>query len=79
MAVTHAQEAEKAQAQPVDSCSFPPGMLPALCRRKRETGGHPYEPLSAVDLESMGECVCARTRVAHAAFQEHGLMYDPER
>jgi len=48
------QEMAKAQAEPIDSCSFPPGLLPALCRRKRETGGHTYEPLSASDIESTG-------------------------
>lgn len=40
----------------MDSCSFPPGLLPALCRRKRETGGHTYEPLSASDIDSIGAC-----------------------
>jgi hypothetical protein len=40
----------------VSSFTFPPGLLPALCRRRRESGAKPYEPLDPNEIEAMGEC-----------------------
>ncbi len=41
--------------EPVSSFGFPPGLLPALCKRRRESGAKPYEPLEPDEIEAMGE------------------------
>ena len=42
-------------SEPVNSMSFPPGLLPKLCYDKSKHS-NPYEPLDPVDIEKLGRC-----------------------
>jgi len=45
---------QQPQKEPVSSFSFPPGLLPGLCRAKREAGAQAYEPLEPDEIERIG-------------------------
>lgn len=47
--------ADEPPEEPVNSFSVPPGLLPTLCRKRHESGGKPYDPLFAEELEEAGE------------------------
>lgn len=48
------QQEEVPPKEPVSSFNFPPGLLPGLCRQKKEAGADKYEPLDPDDIERIG-------------------------